>query len=301
MRRFWKYFFGPACLIFLTASVFPAEAAGTRVFVSIEPQKYFVQKIGGHGVTVSVLVPAGSNPHTYEPKPKQMVELSKTAVYFSIGIDFEKAWLNKIVAMNPNLRIVRTDDGIVKIDMADHRHHLKSHKGLPRKESLHHARMPDPHVWLSPPLVKIQAHHILNALTAVDPKNTQQYKDGYTAFLREIDALDAELKNLFSGHGGKQFMVLHPSWGYFAEAYGLTQVPIEIEGKDPKPAQLQEIIRHAREYGIKIVFVQPQFSSESAKMLSREIGGQVVYVDPLAENWAENLRGVARKLVNAVR
>jgi len=96
-------------------------------------------------------------------------------------------------------------------------------------------------------------------------------------------------------------MVFHPAWGYFAEAYGLVQVPVEIEGKDPKPAQLQNLIRHARERHIKVVFVQPQFSTKSAELLSREIGGQIVYTDPLAENWAGNLREVARKFGAAAR
>jgi zinc transport system substrate-binding protein len=301
MQRSWNPIFGLACLVFLTVSVLSVEAASTRVFVSIEPQKYFVQKIGGDLVHVSVLVPDGADPHTYEPKPKQMVELSKTALYFTVGIDFEKVWLKKIVATNRNMRIVRTDDGIAKINMADHRHNKKSQEGQARPGRLRHAGIPDPHVWLSPPLVKSQAEHILNALTAVDSKNQRRYQAGYAAFLKELDALDAELKTLFAGHRGKQFMVLHPSWGYFADAYGLKQFPIEIEGKDPKPAQLQTLIRHAREHGIKVVFVQPQFSGKSAEILSREIGGHVVYVDPLAKNWAENLRDVARKFVTAVR
>lgn len=301
MQRSRNHIFGLTCLVFLTIAVLPVEATSTRVFVSIEPQKYFVQKIGGDLVKVSVLVPGGADPHTYEPKPKQMVDLSKTAVYFAVGIDFEKVWLKKIVATNPTLRIVRTDDGITKIDMVDHRHDKKSQERQARTGRLHHTGIPDPHVWLSPSLVKIQAEHILNALMAVDPKNQRRYQAGYAAFLKELDALDAELKSLFAGHRGKQFMVLHPSWGYFADAYGLKQVPIEIEGKDPKPAQLQQLIRHAKEHGIKVVFVQPQFSAKSAEMLSREIGGEVVYVDPLAENWAENLHGVARKFVNAVR
>jgi zinc transport system substrate-binding protein len=119
--------------------------------------------------------------------------------------------------------------------------------------------------------------------------------------MREIDELDAELKALFAGRTGEQFMVFHPSWGYFAEAYGLVQVPVEIEGKDPKPAQLQNLIRLAREHRIKAVFVQPQFSAKSAELLAREIGGQIVYADPLAENWAANLREVARKFKAAAR
>ncbi|MCX5853085.1 MAG: zinc ABC transporter substrate-binding protein [Deltaproteobacteria bacterium] len=301
MKRIGKHLSGVACLVIVALSVLPVEAAVTRAFVSIAPQKYFVQKIGGDLVSVSVLVPASADPHTYEPKPKQMAELSKSAVYFAVGIDFENAWLKKIAATNPKMRIVRTDNGIAKIAITVQHPDKESLHGHAKAGHRHHAGSLDPHVWLSPALVKIQAEHILSALTAVDPKNQLRYKANYAVFVGELDALDAELKALFAGRKGEQFMVFHPSWGYFAEAYGLKQIPIEIEGKDPKPAQLQMLIRHARERGIRVVFVQPQFSAKNAEMVSREIGGQVVYVDPMAENWAGNLREVARKFRTVLR
>jgi len=308
MRQPWKLLSGVACSVLLALSVLPVEAAVTKAFVSISPQKYFVEKIGGDLVDVSVLVPAGASPHNFEPKPRQMAELSKSAVYFAVGIDFEKFWLKKIAAANPKMRVVRTDDGITRIPMADHHDGEKSRRQNSQKSKVeartghdHGGGSPDPHVWLSPALVKIQARHILDALVAIDPVHQSKYESNYASFMREIDELDAELKALFAGRKGEQFMVFHPSWGYFAEAYGLVQVPVEIEGKDPKPAQLQKLIRHARERHIKVVFVQPQFSAKSAELLSREIGGQIVYTDPLAENWAGNLREVARKFGAAAR
>ena len=301
MKRIWKQITPIFCIVFLAFWTSPVEAATTRVFVSIAPQKYFVQKIGGDLVSVAVLVPAGADPHTYEPKPKQMAELSKCAVYFAVGIDFEKAWLPRIAGTNPKMRIVHTDEGIKKIIMTDHHHNKKSRHGHDRTGHHYYGGAQDPHVWLSPALVKIQAEHILHALIDIDPNNQTRYKNNYTAFLEEIDMLDAELKNLFAGRKGDRFMVFHPSWGYFAKEYELEQVPIEIEGKAPKPAQLTTLIRHAREHGIRVVFVQPQFSAKSAEMISREIGGHVVHVDPLAENWAGNLREVARKFITAVR
>jgi len=301
VKRIWKQITPIFCIVFLAFWTSPVEAATTRVFVSIAPQKYFVQKIGGDLVSVAVLVPAGADPHTYEPKPKQMAELSKCAVYFAVGIDFEKAWLPRIAGTNPKMRIVYTDDGIKKIIMTDHHRDKKSRHGYTGTGHHHHEGTQDPHVWLSPALVKIQAEHILHALIDIDPNNQTRYKNNYSAFLEEIDMLDAELKNLFAGRKGDRFMVFHPSWGYFAKEYELEQVPIEIEGKAPKPAQLTTLIRHAREHGIRVVFVQPQFSAKSAEMISREIGGHVVHVDPLAENWAGNLREVARKFITAVR
>ena len=297
--------FGLAGVLFCLILVgHPAAAATVKTFVSIAPQQYFVQKIGGDLVDVSVLVAPGADPHTYEPKPRQMAELARAVVYFAIGVEFEKAWLPKMAAANLRMRIVATDAGIIKTAMIGHHH--ENEEGLQAahgKETQHtHPEGElDPHVWLSPPLVKVQAGHIKDALVAVDSANRTRYEENYTAFLREIDALDEELKSLFAGSQGTRFMVFHPSWGYFAQAYGLEQVPIEIEGKDPKPAQLKELIQHAKEHGIKLIFVQPQFSAKSAEMVSREIGGQVVAVDPLAANWAENLREVGRKFKAALR
>ena len=122
------------------------------------------------------------------------------------------------------------------------------------------------------------------------------YEANFRAFTAQIDQLDADLKKTFAGKTGVQFMVFHPSWGYFAHAYGLKQVPIEIEGKEPKPAHLKELIQHAREKDIKVIFVQPQFSAKSAKLVAKEINGEVAFVDPLAEDWSANLREVANQL-----
>jgi zinc transport system substrate-binding protein len=269
--------------------------ATVRVFVSIEPQKYFVAKVGGNLVNVSVLVPKGADPHTYEPKPKQMLELSKTDIFFAIGVDFEKAWITRIAASNPTMRIVHTDSGIPKIPMAAHLDSDANRLEHAKETHRHQGGAPDPHIWLSPPLVKIQAGYIMKALAAIDPKNESRYKSFYFDFLKELDALDSEFRALFADRRGMSFIVFHPSWGYFAQAYGLKQIPIEMEGKAPKPAQIQELVRFARDHGVKVVFVQPQLSAKVAETIAREISGQVVLVDPLALNWAENLREVSRK------
>jgi zinc transport system substrate-binding protein len=263
------------------------------VYVSILPQKYFVQQICKEFADVQVMVPPGASPATYEPRPKQMAAISNTRLYFSIGVPFEKAWLKKIAATNPDMVIVPTDQGIKKIPMAVHRHR--------DKEEPSELGPLDPHIWLSPPLVKIQAGTILKAVQEADPDRHTIYEVNYRAFISQLSDLDGELRNTFDGRQGLQFMVFHPSWGYFAATYGLKQVPIEIEGKEPKPAQLKELIERAREHGIKFIFVQPQFSSRSAKLIAREIGGQVIYADPMAENWAGNLQAVALKIRTALR
>ena len=262
------------------------------VFVSIVPQRYFVRQIGKELVDVHAMVPPGADPHTYEPKPRQMVSLATAKLYFAIGIEFETARLDKILSTNTQIRVVRTDEGIQKISMTEGTRHSKDQ---------HDRSGLDPHIWLSPPLVMMQARTILNALQEVDPANRSNYEANYKTFMAELVYLDADLKKIFADRQGLRFMVFHPSWGYFARSYGLVQVPIEIEGKSPKPAQLTDLIEYARENNIKIVFVQPQFSSKSAELIAREIGGEVAFVDALAENWSENLREVAKKFEAALK
>jgi zinc transport system substrate-binding protein len=300
-------------LLIIVCYAIPTLAAKqVRVFVSIAPQKYFVQQIGKDRVAVEIMVPAGANPHTYEPRPRQMVALSKTHLYFAIGVPFEKTWLPKIAAASPNLKIVPTDHGIKKLHMAahhdhedEHAHHaddhVKEHADDEHPDEREHAEAAgrDPHIWLSPSLVKIQARTIRDALQASDPAHRADYAASYDNFAARIDRLDSNLRKIFAGREGLRFMVFHPSWGYFAKTYNLKQVPIEIEGKNPKPAQLKELIEHARENGIKVVFVQPQFATRSAQLIAREIGGQVAYADPLAEDWMANLHEVAEKFKTA--
>ncbi len=319
-------------MVFSFCSAHAAEKLS--VFVSIVPQKYFVQQIGKDLVDVNIMVKPGASPATYEPKPRQMADLSKSKLYFSIGVPFENAWLKKIAAANPNMKVIHTDHGIDKIEMAAHHHDEeehhddvhkdghhdegehhdeKAHKDDDHHDEEHHGEEahkdedhhdhsgPDPHIWLSPKLVKIQAKTILEALQAADPSHKKAYEANFNSFVTKIDALDQDLKQILAGKKGLQFMVFHPSWGYLAHDYGLKQVPIEIEGKDPKPAQLKELIKHAKEDGIKVVFVQPQFSTKSAKTVASEIGGQVAYADPLAEDWMNNLRMIAEKFKTVLK
>lgn len=275
------------------------------VFVSIAPQKYFVQQIGQDMVDVQVMVQPGASPATYEPKPRQMVELSKTRLYFAIGVQFENTWLKKIAVANPKMKVVHTDHGIEKIPMATRHHHQAADehrkKGKHQQQGEHARSGLDPHIWLSPILVKVQARTILTSLKQIDPSNLSNYEANYVRLVSRIDELHVELKKTFAGKKGLQFTVFHPAWGYFAQAYGLEQVPIEIEGKDPKPAQLKELIEHARIKGIKVIFVQPQFSVKSAKLVANEIGGQVIFANPLAVDWMANLRNVAQKFRDALK
>jgi zinc transport system substrate-binding protein len=291
--------------VFLAGSVFclcPFKAWADdkiHIFVSILPQQYFVERIGGDRVDVSVMVMPGADPHTYEPKPTQMAKMASAAIYFSIGISFESTWLPKISTTYPGMRIVHMDEGIEKMDMLPaHDHGEEDHPA----EKGHHHDAGDPHVWTSPLLVKILCENIRNTLTEFDPENRTVYEENYRRFAAEIDALDSEFKAMFSGmEKAKAFMVFHPSWGYFAREYGLEQIPVEIEGKDPKPAQLEKLIKLAREKEIQMIFVQPQFSTRNAEVVARAIGARLVYADPLAYDWTLNMRQQAEAIKSALK
>jgi len=276
-------------VLFWTSSSAVRANDKLRIIVSIVPQKYFVEKIGGDLVDVSAMVLPGSNPATYGPKPQQMVGLTKARIYFAVGVPFEKVWLKKFVSVNPEMTVVHTEDGIEKSSMEVQDSH---------DEETHHHGIKDPHIWLSPPLVMIQSRNIFYALTKVDPEHKEAYTENYKSFIREIVDLDMKIRDVFSGEGeGARFMVYHPAWGYFAEAYGLKQIPVEIEGKEPKARELQNLIQYARKEKVKAIFVQPQFSAKSAHTVAKSIGCRVMYVDPLAINWVENLLKVAEEFM----
>jgi zinc transport system substrate-binding protein len=227
------------------------------------------------------MVLPGNNPATYEPKPFQMLDLSKSKIYFSIGVPFEKVWLKKIISTNPNMLLVKTQKNIVKKPMVERDVHVES-------------QILDPHIWLSPKLVKIQAKNILDGFLKIDEKHKDIYMENYKKFIKEIEDTDSKIKDTLSNLKNRKFMVFHPTWGYFADEYNLEQIPIEVEGKTPSMQTLAKLINKAKKDNIKVVFVQPQFSKKSAEIIAKQIGGKVIAVDPLAENWSENLISVSK-------
>jgi len=288
----------PALLLWSCFSLLPAFA-GTpiKVTVSILPQKYFLERIGGDRVDVSVMVLPGANPATYEPKPKQMADLAQSKLYFAIGVPFETVWLNRFAQASPEMTIVETQEGIEKLPMEPKHHHDKNEHRDPEAHS-----GKDPHVWLSPPLVMVQARNYVSALVKADPEGRASYEANYRQFILELADLDLKIARLFYNEKtGKRFMVYHPAWGYFAAAYGLVQIPVEIEGKSPTPKALQQLIDRARKDGIRVVFVQPQFSTKSAETIAHAIGGRVIAADPLALDWQTNLLHVAEQFKPALK
>jgi zinc transport system substrate-binding protein len=282
----------------LALSVTPALAnrtdnAPVQVCVSVLPLKYFVERIGGSHVDTEVMVGPGQSPATYEPAPRQMSRLGQADLYFRVGVPFERIWMPRLADLNRRMRVVDLRDGIDLRNLEDHQH---------AKGPAHHEKEPagehkddilDPHIWTSPVLARLMADHIRAALIAIDPDNTQAYQAGYAALETDLTTLDRQLRKRLAGIKNRKFLVFHPSWGYFADAYGLQQIAIEEAGKEPGPRALAGIIARARQENIKVIFVQKQFSRATATTVARAIGGQVIAVDPLAENYIDNMRSAA--------
>jgi zinc transport system substrate-binding protein len=421
-----------------------ASYAKVNVVVSIIPQQTFVEKIGGDNVNVTTMVKPGSDPHSYEPKPSQMIAISKADIYFPIKIEFENAWLNKFKDQNKNMQFIQMTKGVTFIDMPEHENMEDEHDGHdeahgdeelpfewagafdlkkgeytwsfdkvdgkyadpkmrflmiktlshdediiehyePQAEKIfesktkvakhgdnidtnkqtfelvfdqnknqtlfkvsikedgkyifftehmpfefedkehffkdlakndvepfaqhpqsgghhhhhHHHGENDPHTWVSPANVKIMAKNIYDALVQKDSSNADYYKKNYEKFLSQINATDTKIKNILSNTPkNSKFMVFHPSWGYFAKEYGLTQIAIEVEGKEPKPKMLQKIIKKAKQDNIKAIFTQKEFSDKSAKVIASQLNIKVIKETPLAKDWSNNLIKIANAIAN---
>jgi zinc transport system substrate-binding protein len=267
----------------------PAWAAPPlTVAVSIPPQAFFVERIGGPYVRPMVVLPPGASPATYEVSPRQLAALGAARLYLSIGVPFERAFLPRLAAKLPKLKIVSMAAGI-KLRRLEGRH--QSGHG-----HAHGAGAPDPHVWLSPRLARVLAANTARALSALDPARAGTFRANLAKLEAELADLDAELARRLAPLKGRVFLVFHPAYGYFADAYGLKQEAVELEGKGPGPRRLAGLIDQAKAKGVKVIFVQPQFSPASAAALARAIGGVVVPLDPLSRDYLGNLRAMAHKV-----
>lgn len=276
----------------------PALAGPLPVMVSVAPQKYFLEKLAGPLVEVSVMVAPGADAHTFEPKPSQMAQAAKARIYFAQGVDFEHAWLPKLAKTNPGMTVVNTLAGIQLMPMAGH--HDDDH-GKHSKDKHDELEM-DPHTWTAPSQVKVLAETMARALGQADRENAKVYNANYLAFAAELDALDVQIRSILAGVPPEaEFIVFHPAWAYFARDYNLKEVAIEAGGKEPGPRQLKELIEHARETKAKAIFVQPQFSRKAAQTLADAIGAKLVPADDLAPDWAANMLAVARELADALK
>jgi len=258
------------------------------VFVGIPPQAYLVERVGREHVLVNVLVQPGQDPHTFEPTPKQLLSLARAKLLFKTGMPFEDRLLEKIRGLHRRLVVVDTAAGIKGPMMAADDHG-------------HHAARPDPHVWLSPPLLKIQAANIAAALVRADPLHADDYRKNLAAVWSDIERTHARIGRMLKPYKGRSFYVFHPAFGCFGDAYGLKQRAVEAEGKIPTPKQLRLLVNSAVAEGVKVVFVQPQFDQGNARAVARAIGGTVVPIDPLAKDLLRNLEEMSAKIERAFK
>jgi len=266
------------------------------VFVSIEPQKYFVERIGGEYVSVEVMVKQGQNPATYEPTPIQITKLGNSSAFFSIGVPFEKAFLNQISSNLPDLNLVDTSEGIEKRKITGHDHEENSDS-----EDHNKTEQFDPHIWMSPILVQKQATTILETLIKLKPENSKIFTENYNQFISDLNKVHQELLAVLANLKGSTMFVYHPSFGYFADLYGLKQLAIEEAGKEPSPRILETIIEEIIKQNVKIIFVQPEFQSNSIKIITDATSAAVVSVNPLSYNYLDNLSYIANTLDKSLK
>jgi zinc transport system substrate-binding protein len=266
------------------------------VFVTVAPLETFVSRIGGEHVRVNALVRPGQDPHAYEPTARQIAALADADLYVRVGVGFEDAWMPRLLAANPRMRVLDAQDGLeMRRNDEGQQHGDQGH----RHEHGHDHGDFDPHVWTSPARVKMMGAKIRDALADLAPEYAADFAANYDRFAADLDSLDSEIRARLSGVENRRFMVYHPAWGYFAEDYALEQVAIEREGKEPGARALTAMIEQARREGIRVIFVQPQLNPASAEQVARSIGGHVAVIDPLSGDYFENLRQVAELIAGA--
>jgi zinc transport system substrate-binding protein len=269
----------------------PAAGERIRVAVSVPPQAYFVERIGGERVQVDVMIPPGYSHVDYPLTPRQVVALSRARLYVAVGhpaFEFERVRLYPFLKSLPAVQVVDMSRGMPLL--------AGEGEGGDEEEDGHSHAGGDPHVWVAPATVAVAGRNIAAALTGIDPAHAAEYRANLARFEADVAALDGEIRAELAPCRGSAFMVYHPTWGYFAHEYGLQQVAIEAEGKEPSAQRLIQLIGAARQDGVKVVFVQRGYPRKSAQVIAGEVGGSVVTADPQEREWLGNLRRVSREL-----
>lgn len=263
------------------------------VVVTLLPQAEFVEKVGGDNVELTVMVPPGASPHTYEPTPGQMVALSRADMYAKVGsgVEFENVWMGKIIKQNEDMLVVDCSEGVTLLEMGAPDEH---------DEADHDHGGNDPHIWMSPENAMIMVENICAGLVQIDPENRLYYESNRDAYLAELAQLDQEIEKGLEDVTNRIFMVYHPAFGYLAHRYDLTMLTIEEEGKEPTASGLAHLMDQAEVYDIKVIFAGPQFDPKSAETIADDIGGRVVMIDSLARDYILNLQKIKETLIEAM-
>lgn len=273
-------------IVILIACQPQPKETSSLVSVSILPQKYFVEQIAGHLLQVNVLVTPGSSPHNYEVLPSQMKDLAKSKAWLQIGLlTFEDAWKEKLANINKDLLIVNSSEGILPLAGDDH--HEEGHEP---------AGAFDPHVWLAPAEVKTLAQNTLKALTKSFPQHTSEFERNYSRFILKIDSLSAQIDQKLAPLKNRNILIFHPALAYYARQFNLDQIPLELDGKEPSPKHMKDIVDLAHQQNIHVIFIQKEFDSAFAKQMAQEINGEVLVIDPLDYNWEKQMLDITEKI-----
>lgn len=279
------------------------QTDGVIVTVTIEPQRYFAEKIAGDKFKINCVVPAGQSPETYDPTPREMMQIGKSIAYLRIGpIGFEQAWMDKIRENNPKMEVFDTSEGMDMLTATEeeHDHSTHNHEAHAAGDAHHHHHHGgvDPHIWSSIAGAKVVAWNTLNAFITLDPDNTEYYWLNYNKLMDEIDKTDTEIKQLLDPLTDRTFIIYHPALTYFAQEFNLVQLCIEMDGKEPSPAQLKQLVETARANNARVVFIQQEFDQKNAEMIARETGCKLTVINPLAFDWPKEMIHIAKALAD---
>ncbi len=276
---------GASMFLGLVLGVTPAHSAPDHieVWVSILPQVEMVERIGGDRVAVHPLVQPGDSPATYEPTPKQLAALWQADLYLAMGVPFEESLLPKLKKMNLDIPIAGVFEDIDRIPMGDSHGHGD-------------AGRPDPHIWLDPELVKVQAAIVRNQLCEIEPIHCADFDRNLEDYLHDVNAAERRMDGILRPYSGRELFVFHPSFGYLARRYGLRQVAVEVDGKQPSPRQLADLVERVHASHTRAIFVQPQIADRAAQSVAEASGCELVELDPLAADHLANLERMAESI-----
>jgi len=266
------------------------------VFVSVPPQAEAARRIGGPAVQVEVLVPPGLSPESYQLNIRTYTALRVAKALFLIGIPLEQPLRERIAARQPGLLLVDTREGMTFRDMEGQQCAAADHLHAAGADHSHAAGAPDPHVWLDVENMIVHARHLQRTFTALQPEQAEQFRQRTESYIQELQDLQLELQTSLAPYAGRQVLVVHPAFGYLLYRYGLLQLAVERDGKEPGARQLQEFLQSARGLQAKAIFTQPQFSAQAAGSVARRLGLEVAALDPLPQDYCAGMRAIARQL-----
>jgi zinc transport system substrate-binding protein len=281
---------------FSSCNTRPIPVSEKTISVTILPQKYFVEAIAGDKVKINVMIPPGASHSSYEPTARQMNSLSNSGSYFKIGyLDFERAWLPRFEGINPAMKIFDLSEGVELLKgSCEHTEETGNHN-----ESEEHESGIDPHIWISPENVKIITANIFKSLSTLYPEDSGVFRTNYTSFLQQINEVDSLYRMNADKLKGLSFIIYHPALAYLARDFGMEQIVLEFDGKEPPPAHIKKIIDTARDKNIHVIFVQKQISIDNSRSLAREINAKIIAIDPLDENWKEQMISILGNLLES--